>query len=70
MERIQEQCQTLSEFPDRGVRREELGPGIRLLSLENRISVYYRVLKDRVQIVRIIYAGRDAARLFRHGPER
>jgi toxin ParE1/3/4 len=50
----------LSDFPESGRAREELGPGYRALVVERHI-LFYQVLPNRVFVVRIL-SGRMNAR--------
>jgi toxin ParE1/3/4 len=49
----------LEEFPERGMPRDDLVPGLRTLLLDRRITVAFMVARDQVDILRIFYAGRD-----------
>jgi toxin ParE1/3/4 len=57
--RIQETCMGLATFPERGRRRDDIYPGLRVIGFERRVSIAFRVLKTRVEIVTIAYGGRD-----------
>ena len=57
--RIREQGEALKDFPERGTRRDDLEPGLRVPGFERRVVIAFLVLVDRVQIVRIFYGGRD-----------
>jgi len=59
IDRIEAACVGLSTFSNRGVRRDDLAPGLRTIAFERRVTIAYRVLKTRVEIVTIAYAGRD-----------
>ncbi len=59
IDRIEVACMSLGTFPNRGTRRDDLTPGLRTVALERRVTIAYRVLKTRVEIVTIAYAGRD-----------
>ncbi len=63
--RIRAQCESLSDFPQRGALRDDLGVGLRALGFERRVVIAFRILPDMVQIVRIFYGGRDFERLLR-----
>jgi toxin ParE1/3/4 len=65
VQRLQDACARLSEFPARGSPREELDQGLRSISLSGRATAYYRVEQRTVRIVRILRPGRDPAREFR-----
>ena len=62
--RLRAACLTLADFPNRGTPHEELGPGLRSIPIERRATIYYRVTERAVEIVRILYAGRDSGREF------
>lgn len=59
IDRIEVACTSLATFPNRGTRRDDLTPGLRTVAFERRETIAYRVLKTRVEIVTIAYAGRD-----------
>jgi toxin ParE1/3/4 len=59
IDRIETACMSLAEFPNRGAKRDDLAPGLRTIAFERRVTIAYRVLKTRVEIVNIAYAGRD-----------
>lgn len=61
LDRIEALCMSLSRFPQRGLDRGDLAPGVRTLTLERRVLVAYRVDGNGVEILRILYAGRDYA---------
>ena len=65
--RIQEACRGLATFPKRGHRRDDILPGLRVVGFERRVSIAFRVLKTRVEIVSIAYGGRDFERELRKG---
>jgi toxin ParE1/3/4 len=59
IDRIEIACSSLATFPNRGTKRDDLAPGLRTIAFERRVTIAYRVLKARVEIVTIAYAGRD-----------
>jgi len=59
IDRIEAACMALASFPRRGIRRDEILPGQRTIGFERRITIAFRVLRTRVEIVTIAYAGRD-----------
>jgi len=65
VERIEAYCMALVDFPERGARRDDLRPGIRVTGFERRVAIAFAVLPDSVEIAHILYGGRDLARLFR-----
>lgn len=61
--RLRAACLKLANFPNRGTPQEEMAAGLRSIAFERRATIYYRV-GEAVEIVRVIYAGRDAQRAF------
>jgi toxin ParE1/3/4 len=59
IDRIEVACMSLATFPNRGTKRDDLAPGLRTVAFERRVTIAYQVLKTRVEIVTIAYAGRD-----------
>lgn len=55
-----------STFPERGTRRDELRPGLRVIGFGRRVTIAFHVMGDRVTIDRVLYGGRDLARAFRN----
>ena len=52
-------------FPDRGARRDDLRPGLRVLGFERRAVIALQIASDSVTILRIPYGGRDVETSFR-----
>jgi toxin ParE1/3/4 len=61
IERVITFCETLRHFPERGAARDDLGPGVRLIGFEKRISIVVRLRNDEVRVVRVFYAGQAIA---------
>lgn len=59
IERIEAACRGLSTFPERGARRDDIAPGLRTWAMERRVLIVYRLPDTRVEILRVLYAGRD-----------
>ena len=59
MQRIRRPCERLDIFPERGTRRDDIAPGLRLFGIERRVTVAFKVYDDRVAIIRVLYGGRD-----------
>jgi toxin ParE1/3/4 len=59
IDRIEVACLSLATFPNRGIKRDDITSGLRTITLERRLTIAYRVLKTRVEIVTIAYGGRD-----------
>lgn len=59
IDRIEQACMALADFPLRGTQRDDLHPGLRITGFERRASIAFLVENDTVRIVRIFYGGRD-----------
>lgn len=59
VDRIEQACRSLTTFPERGSRRDDLAPGLRTLGFERRATIAFRVTGQEVQIVRIFYGGQN-----------
>ena len=59
VERIEAYCRNLLDFPERGTRRDDLRPGIRIIRFRRNASIAFFVFDDRVEIARILYGGRE-----------
>lgn len=62
--RIEEFCLSLKTLPERGTRRDEVRPGLRIIGFERRGTIAFHMQSDRVTILRILYGGRDFRRAF------
>jgi toxin ParE1/3/4 len=60
--RIRAFCLSLETFPERGEPWQQMASGLRVVGFERRVSIAFRVAKDRVTIVRVLYGGRDLGR--------
>jgi toxin ParE1/3/4 len=67
--RIRSFCERLDLFPERGVARDDIRPGLRLAHFERRVVVAYTITPDQVRIGRIFYGGRDYAALLGEDPD-
>ena len=52
-------CESLSSFPVRGTRRDDVRPGLRITSYRKRVVVAFAVEADQVQIIGIFYGGQN-----------
>ncbi len=67
--RIRDFCEGLEPFPERGVARDDIRPGLRLAHFEKRVVVAFTISPDQVRIGRIFYGGRDYAALLPNDAE-
>lgn len=64
VERIEQFCFGLAQFPERGARRDDLLPGLRVTGFEKRCAIAFHIGQSVVTIDRILYGGRDMDSLF------
>ncbi len=57
--RIERLCLSLETFPQRGTAVAGDVAGLRTMGFERRVTILFRVGEDRVEILRILYGGRD-----------
>jgi toxin ParE1/3/4 len=65
IDRIEAFCRGFAEFPERGIHRDDLFPGLRVVGFERRISIAFGVRPRSVIFYRFLYGGRDLAALFK-----
>ncbi len=58
LDRIDEACAQLAEFPDMATSYEEIRPGLRLFPVRNYLILYRRI-ESGVEIVRVIHGARQ-----------
>jgi len=68
IERIEAYCRGFAEFPNRGISRDDLLPGLRVVGFERRISLAFHIHSNRVTFDRILYGGRDIEALIGEKP--
>lgn len=49
---------SLADFGERGVRREDLRPGLRIVGFEKRVAIAFHLTADMVVIDRVLYGRR------------
>jgi toxin ParE1/3/4 len=59
IERIEAHCRGFADFPERGTRRDDLLPGLRITGFERRVTIAFHVSTDTVTVDRILYGGRN-----------
>ena len=59
LNRLEDFCLSLSTLPARGTAVPGRVPGLRRMGFERRATILFRVGEDKVEILRILYGGRD-----------
>lgn len=60
---IEQKCQVLAQFPNMGRSYAELSPELRGISVSPYI-IFYRLIKDEVEIIRVVNGYRNLESLF------
>ena len=69
LDRIEAACLALENFPERGIRRDDIRPGLRIMGFERRATIVFQVLENEVVIIRVFYGGRDYEHALRRDEE-
>lgn len=59
IERIERYLESFDLAAERGTKRDDIRPGLRIAGFERRVTIAFRAEPQRVTILRIFYAGRD-----------
>lgn len=57
LDRIGTYCEGLELGSERGTRRDDVRPGLRIVGFERRIAFAFVVPPDRVEVLRVLYGG-------------
>jgi toxin ParE1/3/4 len=57
--RLEAYCQGFEFAGERGQRRDDLGPGLRVVGFERRVAITFAVFDSEVTILRLYYGGQD-----------
>lgn len=52
-------CESLHAFPNRGTRRDDVRPGLRITNYKKRTVIAFAVDAERVSIIGVYYGGQD-----------
>jgi toxin ParE1/3/4 len=63
MQEIRARFQMLVDFPESGIRREELRAGLRSFPVENYV-IFYFIIDGGVEIVRVLHGRREIEAIF------
>jgi toxin ParE1/3/4 len=63
LDKINDKCKRLTSFPGMGKKRDELSPNVRSFPVDNYL-VFYRLIEDDIEILRVVSGYRDLRDLF------
>lgn len=58
-EAIVSYCESLRTYPHRGMKRDDIRPGIRITNYRKRAVIAFAVEGDTVSVLGVFYGGRD-----------
>lgn len=64
VERLIKVCESLADFPERGIRRDDLYPNLRVMGFRRQVSIAFTFEDAAVIIQGVLGRGRDLARAF------
>ncbi|MFK8250767.1 type II toxin-antitoxin system RelE/ParE family toxin [Ancylobacter terrae] len=64
IDRLEAACLSLVTFPERGRARDDIVLGVRTLAVKRRVLIVYREWAGQVEILRVLYGGRDTGGAF------
>lgn len=59
IERVEAHCLGLRHLAERGHRRDDIRPGLRIFGFEHRVTIAFMVKDQRATILRVFYGGRN-----------
>ncbi|NGN41052.1 type II toxin-antitoxin system RelE/ParE family toxin [Mesorhizobium sp. CGMCC 1.15528] len=59
IERIESWCLAFDLAGERGRKRDDIRPGIRITGFERRMTIAFTVTSEQVTILRLFYGGQD-----------
>ena len=61
-------CEGLETFPQRGTRREDIRPGLRITNYRKRAVIAFSIDAEVVSILGVFYGGQDYETTLREDP--
>jgi toxin ParE1/3/4 len=58
-DRLEKACLALDLASERGHRRDDVRPGLRIMGFERRVTIAFEVGADTVTILRLFYGGQN-----------
>ncbi len=57
IQRIEQKCGRLELGSERGTKRDDVRPGLRIIGFERRATIAFTATAERVEILRVFYGG-------------
>lgn len=62
-------CDGLGTFPERGTKRDDILPGLRVIGYRRRATIAFAIEPQKIVILGVFYGGQDFEAAFRDEPE-
>ncbi len=62
---IRARCRVLCDFPELGPARPDIAAGVRILPIERKVAIAYRLTAETVVNTRVFYGGQDFTTILR-----
>ena len=59
--RMYQYCLKMETFPERGIRRDDIWPGLRLVGFERKATIAIEITLEEIRIIRVFGRGQDVA---------
>ena len=59
IDRLKAYCRGMGHASERGHKRDDIRPGLRIAGFQRRVTIAFTVTEARVTILRLFYGGRD-----------
>ena len=59
IDRLEAYCRGMGYASERGHKRDDIRPGLRIAGFQRRVTIAFTVTEARVTILRLFYGGRD-----------
>jgi toxin ParE1/3/4 len=59
IDRLEAYCRDMAHAAERGHRRDDIRPGLRIAGFQLRVTIAFTVTDTRVTILRLFYGGRN-----------
>jgi plasmid stabilization system protein ParE len=64
-EQVVSYCESLRTFPERGTKRDDLRPGLRVTNYKKRVVIAFSIDLDTLSVLGVFYGGQDHESILR-----
>lgn len=52
-------CETLTEFPNRGIPRNDIHPGLRIIGYRKKTVIAFTIIDESIIVIGVLHGGSD-----------